>query len=220
MMRAAMPKAVLLMLLLAGVAQVAHARPSPFDHFGAGFELMGRHAEVDCESCHVNGVFEGTPRVCEGCHDGTGLRAETAKPKSHARTSEDCGACHVTASWEAVAYVDHEETIGACVECHNGFFAGAKPANHPPSSDDCASCHNTFTWSETGFDHAGIVDGCSRCHNGTDATGKPGGHISTDDVCEACHTTQRWDPVVMVDHDHVYGTCSTCHDGVRAEGKH
>ena len=67
---------------------------TPFDHLTTGFELLGQHRDLPCESCHVNAIFKGTPRDCAACHGvGTTVRA-TAKPVSHILTSNRCEACH------------------------------------------------------------------------------------------------------------------------------
>ncbi|MGE5757980.1 MAG: hypothetical protein ACM3W8_03845, partial [Sideroxydans sp.] len=35
-----------------------------FNHFETGFPLTGAHLTTECGSCHVAGVFKGTPRNC------------------------------------------------------------------------------------------------------------------------------------------------------------
>ena len=40
-----------------------------FDHFETGFPLEGAHETVECQQCHRAGVFRGTPRRCESCHN-------------------------------------------------------------------------------------------------------------------------------------------------------
>ena len=42
--------------------------PGSFDHLSTGFPLSGAHQVARCESCHVRGVFKGTPRQCASCH--------------------------------------------------------------------------------------------------------------------------------------------------------
>ena len=49
-------------------AKPAQGVTAPFDHLTTGFELEGQHKQVKCESCHVDGVFKGTPVACVGCH--------------------------------------------------------------------------------------------------------------------------------------------------------
>ncbi len=136
---------LLSMLVAATLAQAATATGTPFDHFTTGFELDGMHRSVDCESCHVQGVFKGTPRTCARCHDGSNRVANSAKSPRHMMTTAVCEACHTTLmSWNTVATVDHDEVVGTCQSCHNGTYANPKPVNHPPTSNDCEQCHNTY----------------------------------------------------------------------------
>ena len=44
-----------------------------FDHFSTGFPLTGAHRLVDCELCHIGGVFKGTQTRCVSCHVRTSL---------------------------------------------------------------------------------------------------------------------------------------------------
>ena len=37
-------------------------KPANVDHSKFAFHLDGQHATVACESCHINGVFKGTPQ--------------------------------------------------------------------------------------------------------------------------------------------------------------
>ena len=47
----------------------AHSQTQPaFDHFTTGFRLDGMHQFADCEACHNNGLFTGTPTSCYDCH--------------------------------------------------------------------------------------------------------------------------------------------------------
>src|SRR5882672_4708815 len=67
---------------------------STFDHLTTGFELIGQHRDLPCETCHFNAVFKGTPRDCATCHGmGTQVHA-TAKPINHILTSNRCESCH------------------------------------------------------------------------------------------------------------------------------
>ena len=90
------------------------------------FPLTGSHTGLDCESCHINGVFAGTPRDCVGCH-----RADydaTSDP-NHAQAGfpTDCESCHTTATW-----------LGA--ETDHSFF----PLTGSHRNLDCESCHDRW----------------------------------------------------------------------------
>ena len=43
-------------------------KPATFDHAATSFPLSGAHVTAECSSCHVNGVFTGTPTDCWSCH--------------------------------------------------------------------------------------------------------------------------------------------------------
>lgn len=207
---------VLVLMLAAGWEDAAAAE---FDHYLTGFDLDGMHREVPCESCHVQGVFRGTPRECGTCHDGTSVYAQSARSVTHPTTTANCEACHVTASWVAISFVDHVEVLGRCSNCHDGNLAEGTPPGHIQTSQECDACHTDVTWTAVIFDHDGISSGCSGCHNGTDATGKSPGHLPTTDICEDCHAVNFWEPVYTMDHAQVIGACVGCHDGQRATGK-
>lgn len=193
---------------------------SMFDHFTTGFRLEGSHRFAECESCHTDGLFEGTPTQCAGCHTQASRIRAVSKPAVHATTTDRCDSCHRTNAWVAVARVDHLEVLGTCISCHDGRKANGKPTDHSPASDQCDDCHRTTAWVPAAFDHTGIVGACFSCHNGIVAMGKPIDHIPATNLCEDCHNTVMWSPVARVDHQQVLGTCSTCHNGVVAAGKH
>src|SRR5574343_372834 len=103
-----------------------------FDHAKTGFALSGVHARERCESCHVNGVFKGTPRDCETCHLGGNrlARNNVVKPVKHIPTTQTCDTCHTTAP------------------------ATGRPSAHVPvGSTACDSCHATTGWKPTRFNH-------------------------------------------------------------------
>jgi len=125
------------------------------DHSKFAFKLEGRHANVSCEKCHLNGVFKGTPTDCYSCHK--------QQDKHNGQFGTDCGACHKPTSWGDSTF-DHNKSkfplTGAhngvsCTKCHqNAQFAGL--------STDCASCH-----ADPAF-HAGLFkNACSDCHTTT-----------------------------------------------------
>jgi hypothetical protein len=64
-------------------------------HLATGFHLEGAHVLIRCESCHVRGIFAGTPRLCTGCHEnGRGFIDADVKPPDHIPTREQCEVCH------------------------------------------------------------------------------------------------------------------------------
>ncbi|WP_284052291.1 hypothetical protein [Stakelama marina] len=112
------------------------------DHYRTGFPLEGGHERVPCESCHRNGVFKGTPRRCEDCHNN--IRAE-GKGFRHIPTSLGCEQCHSVQEWRLSRF-DHTDITSGCFRCHNNFTAPGKTLTHPPTSNVCEDCHGTVHW--------------------------------------------------------------------------
>ncbi|MDH3535469.1 MAG: hypothetical protein OER87_06975 [Gammaproteobacteria bacterium] len=187
-----------------------------FDHDETNFPLDYKHALADCESCHVQGIFIGTPRRCVDCHSNSGRIKASAPSSRHIRVVGDCDYCHTSDSWTTVVRVDHSVVIGSCINCHNGVAAEGKNPGHIPSGNFCDDCHTTYSWK---FYHVNVVNNCVFCHNGSIATGKNPGHIQSTSTCEDCHRTSSWAPVLRVDHGSVLGTCFSCHNNVIARGK-
>ena len=212
--------AIVLFSSAAPVSVVAQsAFDSTFDHFTTGFRLDGAHLTTECETCHVGGVFQGTPRQCSGCHSLGGRIDADAKPADHVLSTDVCDDCHRTTSWVPLARMDHDAVYGTCETCHNNVYTVGKPPDHVVTQADCATCHMTAAWIPARFDHFGITSNCANCHNGVDATGKTTTHIATTDTCEYCHTTTAFSPVSRVDHTQVLGVCVSCHNTVIATGK-
>ncbi len=188
------------------------------DHSQFAFPLTGAHQVVDCEACHQNEIFKGTPQDCASCH---------LKDEPHAgRFGTDCAACHTTAAWEPASF-DHNLSVfkltgahvtAACESCHvNNVFQGTPQeciACH--RSDDkhngqfganCAACHTTDTWAGAAFDHnlaafkltgAHVAVTCEQCHVNGVFKGTP-------QDCVTCHRSDD-------KHNGSYGTnCAACH---------
>src|SRR5688500_4777703 len=62
-----------------------------FPHDATGFSLQGEHAEIACESCHLDRQFQGTPIDCNSCHQQNDAHA--------GRFGTDCSACHNPSDW-------------------------------------------------------------------------------------------------------------------------
>ncbi len=171
------------------------------DH-DAFFPLLGSHRQLDCEGCHVNEAFAGTPTDCYSCHVAD---YDDTKDPNHARAGfpTDCEACHTERRWE-----------GATFE-HDQFFQlqGAH------KQLECETCHVDGAY-------AGTPTDCYSCHKPEYDTAKDPNHrragFPTD--CETCHTERRWEGA-RFEHDQFFELrgahrrldCETCHvDGVYA----
>ena len=128
-----------------------------FDHAQTAFPLTGRHSQAACRDCHLNGVYQGTPRECAACHDD---------PEFHrGLLGSDCGSCHNTAAWSPARYdrphtfpIDHGESgPSPCHTCHLVAL----------SAHDCYGCHEHEPADiEREHREEGITDlqDCVRCH--------------------------------------------------------
>ena len=123
-----------------------------FDHRTTGFPLTGRHATLDCRTCH-------TPTTVDGrtVHAFTGLDADCAAchadddPHHGQFDGETCATCHDAEAFTIAAF-DHTQTrfplAGAhervaCGACHGTETApdGTAFVRFKPLGTDCADCH-------------------------------------------------------------------------------
>lgn len=125
-----------------------------FEHDLSAFPLIGQHALVSCEACHVTSTFKDAPSACVECHrDGDVHKG---------RLGADCNSCHNPNAWTAWIF-DHEkqtkfalrgahETL-ACTQCHTSA------AEKIQQSSNCLSCHRNDDV------HLGSFGArCDRCH--------------------------------------------------------
>lgn len=178
-------------------------KDATFDHNLSAFKLLGKHADVKCEQCHINGVFKGTSTDCFSCH--------SKDDKHNGQFGKYCSACHTPNSWGNATF-DHSSsnfpltgghTNVACTKCHtNGVFKGtptacaschADPAFHAGAfGTDCASCHNTSSWTRASFnlshpEPAGGEGGSGITHGGA--------------TCRQCHPSSVFQ-----------ASCTACHE--------
>ncbi len=194
-----------------------------FDHLeSTDYELLGAHAEQQCNGCHIDEQYEDTPTDCVDCHKFDDVH-------EGARGAE-CDQCHSNDDWQTNKF-DHFEETGfelvaghdelscsachlrnmqletpptTCVGCHSAddVHSGARGEN-------CAECHETTTWKiefdhedRSGFALAGAHAElrCESCH-GSDISAP----LEAD--CEGCH--EQDDP-----HEGSLGACDSCHSDV------
>lgn len=153
------------------------------------YPLIGKHASLDCQKCHPNGIYAGTAATCVSCH-------EKVLPVNH--FPGDCKMCHTPEGWKP-AHFDHQANNAQdCLTCHKPD----RPANH--FDGQCSLCHSTSAWKPAEFNHQGVTS-CAGCHE----TNRPAGHFSGD--CSACHSTSAWKPATF-SHSTANATdCQSCH---------
>lgn len=188
---------------------------------GSKFPLRGGHANVQCQLCHVNDVYEATPVECGGsCHEDS-LHKGTL--------GQECTRCHEPGQWNAVRFDHAQDTtwplkgkhaaITDCARCHPAReFAAA------PTTCGSAGCHQ-----QDDVHRGKLGDKCERCHvedgrltfqHNRDAQFKlDGKHTSL--VCASCHKSVEFKPLKQecvgchaepAIHKGRYGTaCARCH---------
>ncbi|MCC6624985.1 MAG: hypothetical protein IT385_27305 [Deltaproteobacteria bacterium] len=173
--------------------------PAGFAAHDPYWPLTGRHAAASCASCHVGGVFEGTPRLCVGCHRSL-FEATTEPDHVVAGYPETCQGCHDTDAWRPAAFD------------HTSFW----PLEGRHAAASCASCH-------AGGVYAGTPRACEGCHLpdylATTDPSHPSAQLPT--ACAGCHTALAWRPVDFTAHDrywpltgsHTTPSCASCHVG-------
>jgi len=181
---------------------------SKFDHatVSGGFELLGAHNQIRCQSCHIPPGNElrfdvSDQNDCIGCHQKDYDRAHGGSG-----FPTDCQLCHNTTTFDDAEF-DHTKASG-------GFeLLGAH------NTIECSGCHV-----EPSMDlkfTASDQNDCIGCHQNDYDRAHSGTGFSTD--CQSCHSLDNWDNAEFTDHDakffpiysgrhqNVWSSCSTCH---------
>lgn len=182
--------------------------PAKFDHNNSNFPLLGKHASVECKSCHLSARFKDAASDCYACHRNSDKHQQTL--------GTDCAACHTERSWKmADARFRHDSTRFAlrnghasdkvsCSACHKDLQSFRKTplacvACHRKNDkhqgqlgEQCESCHRDSSWRTTSFDHAKTRFPLVGRHNTV--------------VCKDCHSSQRFKDTAS--------DCYSCHQKV------
>lgn len=204
-------------------------------HVENGFPLLGRHAAVSCNECHVSESAVRFDRIGNDCINCHLVDYQTTDAPNHeeAGYSLNCMECHDVASetwnWEFGA-ANHNffpltegHAIQDCNACHaNGMFTD--------TPTDCIACHEDDFLAATSPDHQtnGFPTDCTLCHS--TKPGWPsddfkqhddlyfpifsGKHKGAWNDCIECHTTAG---------DYSQFSCIDCHEHNNASklaGKH
>ena len=132
-----------------------HDSMMSFDHSDV-FPLEGKHADQECQACHMPTVMAGAPTNCSGCH---------AEPEVHAgQFGLDCVRCHTAVAWLPARLTIHtfpldhgQESEIDCQTCHLQQY----------DQYTCTNCH-AHQPDEVREEHveAGILEfsNCIECH--------------------------------------------------------
>lgn len=209
-------------------------------HQQTAYPLDGKHAAVDCDSCHEplgrgtvykisasdcrdchedahNGDFAGEPHLnqCDTCHTVQGFRPSTFPLSKHRQSRFELTGVHLAV---------------ACIACHQRDASDGSPARLSFRADelDCPVCHEdphagqfTDKWAKS------PTEKCGLCHDvSTWASPRQFDHSRTafplEDahravLCRDCHRSQDGSPSV---HGVVFKDapqqCAGCHEDVHA----
>ncbi len=125
-----------------------------FDHDISNFPLIGLHASVACEGCHIDTHYRKTPKNCNDCHQQDDVHK--------GMFSEKCNDCHNPNAWSRWQF-DHNtqtdyhlEESHENLECHACHLVDQKMTK---PDQFCNSCHANDDEHNGSF---GIQ--CDRCH--------------------------------------------------------
>lgn len=194
-----------------------------FDHNAqTAFQLIGRHSDVSCLTCHLGGRFDeptietasdcatchvdvhqGTfQSTCTTCHNetsfqdvnGLALHAQTAFPLTGAHEQIACEQCHTDDLGGAFASLDT-----SCETCHEDDYYSSATLDHAELGfpQTCETCHSTLTWTTGVFaSHAATSGGFELV----------GAHRVA--ACESCHTVPGFGTKFQTAGD---DDCFSCH---------
>ncbi len=188
-------------------------------HEKTTFPLMGAHASVNCNDCHISETnlrFFPIHPECISCHRNDYLIAKTPDHISQG-FSQDCSQCHrqTASDWSSGEIVhsffplEQGHHISDCTQCH-------KSPVYSEVNTTCVQCHLTEYNNAFNPDHRLFPDQCNLCHDLTpgwrpaklaDHDSKfpiySGKHKNEWDQCIDCHTTPG---------DFIAFSCVQCHE--------
>lgn len=133
-----------------------------FDHDITRFPLIGLHATVPCEECHITQRFKDAPLNCNQCHGKDGHH--------EGRLGALCSTCHNPNGW-ALWQFDHDtQTSFPLTGSHTGLDCHAchteKNVQKVEQSSSCHGCHQRDDVHQGAFGPQ-----CDRCHTTKTFTG-------------------------------------------------
>ncbi len=129
-----------------------------YDHELSNFPLIGQHAVIGCEACHLSSAFQDAKAVCSECHEKDDVHEQAL--------GKECQRCHNSNDW-LIWQFDHDETDfkiqGAhqklhCHRCHNEPLVEGEKKNSA-----CIDCHRRDDIHDGNFG-----SDCGDCHTQED----------------------------------------------------
>lgn len=129
-----------------------------FDHDLTKFPLIGLHAVVPCEECHLSSSYKDAPMACYSCHK----KDDTHKGK----LGQNCDLCHTPNSWKVWRFDHNTQTQFKLtgkhkdVHCYSCHSVAVKKIESTPRT--CINCHSADDVHNGEFGPR-----CDRCHTTT-----------------------------------------------------
>ncbi len=156
-----------------------------FDHNQTDFPLKFKHTDVECLTCHTEGISKKISIECVTCHIINDVHG--------GRYGKRCQDCHTERGWDKGKF-DHDQTdfplrgshekvvCDAChkdpifdkemkMDCYSCHQADDK--HHGQNGKQCNDCHTPTAWKKYIFDH--------------DTTDFPLKGAHKDNPCTSCH---------------------------------
>ncbi len=167
---------------------IIHFDRKAFDHRTTGYPLIGKHASVGCDSCHVRSrvtasdirsllgkrrlTYMGLSSACQNCH----------ADEHRGQFSNTCDQCHTENGWKPATKFSHDRS--------------RYPLTGRHTKVECASCHSKKVPNTQAVMYRGLAfSTCNDCH--TDPH-----HGKFTQPCTACHSTLAWEQVSGKEFDH------------------
>lgn len=200
-----------------------------FDHSKTKYPLLGKHTQVGCAECHLNGDFKKPLPFanCADCH-----KPDPHKGQFESRTKKsECAECHSLDGWKPSLFGVKEHATSkyplqgkhATVECSKCHIPAGKDTVYKLRFAACTECHKDVHDGQ--FAGAPYQDNCERCHTVQDFHRSTftiaqhrnarfvlaGAHAAV--PCVDCHkigATGRTDKILPFHFEN--HTCTACHN--------
>ncbi|MFH1196820.1 MAG: cytochrome C [bacterium] len=149
--------------------KIIHFDKKKFNHAQTGFNLTGKHSEIECKNCHdpkfitdaklkkKKSTYLGMTTECSNCHEDV-----------HGNTlGSKCGKCHSNNSFKPAGLFEHsstkflltgKHTAISCTGCHKNYNDNKKKIVFNISSfSNCSDCHKDVHQGKFGAN-------CKDCH--------------------------------------------------------
>jgi hypothetical protein len=151
-------------------------------HRRLNFPLVGRHAVLPCDECHVekrDRTYTRAALDCASCHRND-ARAAAAVTVNHNRApfTANCQGCHTPISFKPATFAQHDK----CFPVSRGSHAGVR----------CLECHTKVAGENFTGDCDGVPVRCAECHTHRAAVedkrhAEVPGYAHRTERCVVCH---------------------------------